>query len=438
MDRRSEARRIPGHVKGLLFLALLGVWPHASAATEIRAGVARADITPPIGGPTAGYSSAQPSDGVHDPLSARVLVLESGQETIAIVACDLCVFNSPWLHEQMPAIGVDRLLLINTHTHAGPDLRNDDFPTPEEPWRATVEQRVLEAIKEAKASMFPASFLAAEGSIPLGYNRLVRQGDYAVTHFENPDHIPYGPVDPTVGVIRITDQESAIRAVVVTYACHPVILGPRNRKLSADYPGVMRDLVEERLGEAATCIFIQGAGGDINPLLMARGENREGDFEVVERVGRRLADEVLGVLKRVESEPGASDALAVTSARLRVRDRWNPDEELALGVTSILINDDIGIVTLPGEPFHKFQVDARRMAGLRHCFLFGYCCDGPYAWPSYLPDLVSAAHGGYGASDTTRAEVGAGERLLNAGLAGLFTLQGRLRAEPQRHLFADD
>ena len=51
------------------------------------------------------------------------------------------------------------------------------------------------------------------------------------------------------------------------------------------------------------------------------------------------------------------------------------------------------------------------------------------------PDLLSAARGGYGASDTTVAEVGAGERLVNEGLVQLFTLQGRLKPAPQRHTF---
>ena len=72
-----------------------------------------------------------------------------------------------------------------------------------------------------------------------------------------------------------------------------------------------------------------------------------------------------------------------------------------------------------------------------HAFLFGYCCDGPYAWPSYLPDIVSAARGGYGASDTTRAAGGTGERLVNEGLTQLFTLQGRLKSKPQRHTFEE-
>jgi hypothetical protein len=338
----------------------------------------------------------------------------------------------------MPALGVDRLLLMNTHTHSGPRLREgDDFPSAEEPWQRTIEQRLVEAVKEAQENLVPAYFAAGEGRIQLGYNRLVRRGDYAETHFENPDRIPYGLVDPTVGVIRITDDRDAVRAVLVVYACHPVVLGPRNRKISADYPGVVRNLVEEHLGEGATCIFIQGAGGDVNPLIMARGDDREGDFELVDRVGQLLGAEVIRAVERLDGRPGTSEEFRTASSSFQVPNRWDADREMTLGVTTLLINRKIGIITMPGEPFSQFQFDFRETSGLKHAFLFGYCSNGPYDWPRYLPDIQSAARGGYGASDTTEAEVGAGERLVTTGLAQLFTLQDRLKPKPQRHVFEE-
>ncbi|MCA9135138.1 MAG: neutral/alkaline non-lysosomal ceramidase N-terminal domain-containing protein [Planctomycetales bacterium] len=405
---------------------------------EIRVGLSSVDITPPVGGLTQGYSSAKPTEGVHDPVSARVIVLQSVQESVAMVVCDLCVYNSPWLHDQMSAIGVDRLLLMNTHTHAGPKLSQEDFPTPEEPWRNTVDQRLLAAIKEAQQNLFRGYFKASQSQIQLGYNRLVQRGDYAVTHFENPQRIPYGSVDPQVGVIRVTDEDNRTRAVLVTYACHPVVLGPRNRQISADYPGVMREIVEQSCGDDCMCIFIQGAGGDINPLMMARGDDREKDFDVVRVLGETLAAEVQRALAFVEAEPGVSESFSSATFHTQFRNRWERDQQLQLGVTTLLINDQIAVVTLPGEPFHQFQRDFRSKSGVEHSFLFGYCCNGPYDWPRYLPDLLSAARGGYGASDTTLAEVGAGERLLNEGLVQLFTLQGRLKPTPQRHTFQGD
>ena len=384
---------------------------------------------------TTGYSAAKPTDAVHDPVSARTVIFKAGGTSVAFISWDLCIVNSPWLFAQVKPLGIDHLVLMNTHTHAGPKLAQEDFPSADKPWRQTVERRVLGAIKEAQQTLFPAYVAADEGSIQLGYNRLVRQrGGYSITHFENPDRIPYGPVDPTVGVIRIADEQGTTRVVLVCYACHPVVLGPRNRQISADYPGVMRRLVEQHVGGDAVCIFVQGGCGDINPLAMARSDDRGKDFGVVERVGKNLADEVIRVLDRMKGTKGTSDALQVQSSQITVADRWDRQKTTTLGVTSMLINQEIGIMTMPGEPFHQFQIDFCSKASVPHAYLFAYACNGSYDWPAYLPDIESAARGGYGASDTTHAEIGTGERLLNLGLAQLYTLQGRLKEKPQRHV----
>lgn len=421
----------------LLFLVtiVIGIDTLQTDAGQIYAGIAQAEITPPTGGRTTGYSSAQPTDGVHDPIYAKVLILKSDETTLAIVSWDTCVFNSPKLHESMSELGIDRLLLLNTHTHAGPNLGQTDFPSSENPWRNTVEERTLAAIEEAQQNLFPAYFAAGEGSIQLGYNRLVRQPEgHAITHFENPSRVPYEPVDPTVGIIRITDDSQTIRAVVVCYACHAVVLGPKNRKLSADYPGVLSQEVKKKLGDNVLCFFVQGGAGDINPLIMGRTGDPELDFPYVDEMGKLLAEEVLKTVERMKDVEGKSSELLTASKMFQVGHRFEADKPIDVGVTSLLINQEIGIITMPGEPFHKFQVDIRKMSALPHTFFFGYCCNDGYDWPSYLPDLESAARGGYGASDTTKAEVGAGERLIDYGLAQLYQLRGMLKSEPIRHI----
>ncbi len=401
----------------------------------IYAGLAKTEITPPIGGDTTGYSSAKPTNGIHDPLFAKVLVLKSATQSLAIVTWDLCVFGSPWLHEQMDSVGIDHLLILNTHTHAGPNLNQDDFPSKEKPWRKTVEERVLKAIQEAKEDMFPAYFSVRQGDIQLGYNRLVRQPEgHAITHFENPDRIPYGPVDPSVGVIRITDDKNNIRCVLVCYACHPVVLGPRNRQISADFPGVLAREVINELGENVQCMYVQGGAGDINPLILAREGEPGLDFPHVERVGVLLAGEVLETLERMESKTGQSKMFSYKTDVIDAEHRFEDESSVPLSVTSILINEEIGIVSMPGEPFHKFQLDLRKKSGLPYTFMFGYSGNATYDWPRYLPDLESAARGGYGASDATKAEVGAGERIVNQGLVLLYEMRNRLLDHPQRHV----
>ena len=418
-----------------LTVPLVLLIPAVSIAEEpaIQAGSAEVDITPPLGCPMWGYGSRKEgADGVLDPLLAKVLVLQSKETAIALVSWDVCEFQLPRLRGRMESVGIDELLLLCSHTHAGPNLNLDDFPSKEKPWRQTVEDRIFEAIVKAKQNRFPAYIAASEGSIQLGYNRLRRDPDgLATTLFENLDRIPYGPVDPTVGVIRITDGDGKIRVVLVNYACHPVALGPKNLKISADYAGAMYRKVEEELGGEAKCMFVQGCGGDINPLFMGRTGDSERDYSHVLRMGELLAGEVLGTLGRMKDARGESAQLLAQTKVLTVGRRWDPEQTMRLGVTSLLINGTIGIVTLPGEPFSKFQKDLRELSALPHAYIYAYCDNSYQDWPDYyLPDIASAARGGYGASDSGIAELGTGERLLNQGAIQLYTLRGMIRPEP--------
>jgi len=381
-----------------------------------------------------GYEGRDVSTGVHDPLYATVLILTSSEAKVAIVSWDVCEFQSPWLRKQVGELGIPHLLLCSTHTHGGPDLLQADFPSAEKPLLRIVEERILGAIREAQAGAFPAYISAGAGSIQLGYNRIQRDREgLGITWFENPERIPFGPVDPTVGVIRIKDNTGRIRAVLVHYACHAVVLGPENRLISADYPGATTKAVEEAIGPGAYCMFIQGASGDINPLFLARSPDVDQNFAMVDKMGRTLAGEVTETLERMDKAPGKSESLRAACDTIVVPNRWDKEKKLTLGVASVLLNAEIGIVSLPGESFIELQRTLRARAELPYTFLFG-CTDNSYQdWPDYyLPDIQSAAHAGYGASDSTEAGLGAGEQLVNAGLIQLFTMRGMFRDKPWR------
>ena len=65
-----------------------------------------------------------------------------------------------------------------------------------------------------------------------------------------------------------------------------------------------------------------------------------------------------------------------------------------------------------------------------HPFLFGYTWHRG-TWPSYVPDIKSAAQGGYGADQSNRMiEVGSGEAVINKHLENMYRLTGLMREQP--------
>jgi hypothetical protein len=83
-------------------------------------------------------------------------------------------------------------------------------------------------------NLFPARIAAGRKTFPqLGFNRLVIRDDghareswFSDDHYtsENPERIPFGPVDPEVGVIRIDDMHGNPRIIMMNYACHADIV----------------------------------------------------------------------------------------------------------------------------------------------------------------------------------------------------------------------
>src|SRR5690606_7005809 len=80
---------------------------------------------------------------------------------------------------------------------------------------------------------------------------------------------------------RITDTAGALMATIVNYACHPTTLAWENRHISPDFPGALRELVQQATG--APCLFLQGASGDLGPR-----EGFSGELELADRNGRQL------------------------------------------------------------------------------------------------------------------------------------------------------
>jgi hypothetical protein len=420
-------------------LLLLAALVAGAQETGLKAGVARVEITPSSLMRMYGYANRKcgPANGTHDPLFAKALVLEAGGKRLAIVTMDIGSMVSEKLHDEVASkLNITPLLLAASHTHSGPAfLPFGSAPTtsPEaDAYLSELERKIFDVVEQAAKSMFPAKFAVGSGSIQLGYNRLLlREDGRARALFDNLERVPYGPVDPEFTLLRVDDAEGKSRALLVHYAAHAVVLGPTNCKYSADYPGAMQARVEQEL-PGTQVMFVQGGAGDINPLFMARSGNEENDFKVVDKMGEVLASEVLRCNKTLKALEAGQNSLRFKSETLEFGNRWEQDKSIAVGITTVLINDRIAIAAVPGEPMHKLQTTWKQHADVPYPLFYGYTFSAGGTWPGYIPDLRSAAYGGYGADASTSIEVGAGEKIMLRHLTNLYDLLGKWRDKPGR------
>jgi neutral ceramidase len=421
----------------LLVLALLV--PAGASGAELKAGIARVEITPSTFMPMYGYANRKcgPANGTHDPLFAKVLVLEAGDSRMALVTTDLGSLVSDNLRRDVASrLGIPVLLLSASHTHSAPAfLPFGSAPVSDDVSRAylaEIERKIFGAVEAATRSMFPARLGVGRGSLQLGYNRLLlREDGRARAVFDNLERVPYGPVDPEVVLLRVEDAEGRAKALLVHYGVHAVVLGPTSCKYSADYPGVLQSAVEREL-EGTQVMFVQGGAGDANPLFQGRSGREADDFAVMEKMGQLLAAEVLRANKGVKTLAPIVDPIKVRSEVITFADRWEKDKTIEVGITTILIGREIAMATVPGEPFHKLQKMWKEQADVPHPLFYGYTFSSGGTWAGYIPDLRSAAYGGYGADASTRIEAGAGEKIVLRHLTSLYELLGMWKDKPGR------
>lgn len=442
-------------------IAVVFLLPLCAAGAELKAGVARVEITPPTGLSMYGYGSRKAtSTGILDPLMARILVLEAGEKRMALAVLDLGeVFPGAWMErlraEAQKSCGVSYVLVAATHTHSGPAPDHDYPPRAHPDWETGVLEKVSRAIEEAHRHTVAVRLGTGYGVAYIGHNRLRVNPHGTVTWFEiNKTMIPTSPIDPTVSVLRLDTTEGEPLAILVNYACHPVVFGPDNLQYSADWPGVMIHTVEQDFATShhATpmCMFLQGGDGDINPFY-AVTPLAEDAVKMRDWTGERVGREAARVAKVIQTEAAPDATLDFAEDLMPFHLRWNGEKfrqavlaswgpkaaesferrkqaVYQLPVATVLINKGIAWMTLPGEPFVSFQIDWRNRCPVRDAFFLGYA-NGSFG---YFPTLHAASLGGYGAANTaTWIEPGAADQMEDHAIVRVYEMLGRLTDVPE-------
>ncbi|QDU14024.1 Neutral/alkaline non-lysosomal ceramidase [Gimesia maris] len=332
----------------------------SAAKSNLRAGVAKVDITPAEVKELEVVGHRRKVTGVRDPLRAGVLVLDDGQTKAAIVTLDLIGAYTEIVKparaqiEKETGIPAANIMVAASHNHSGPGFDANSA------WGKELIAKLGAAAKQAASKMTPVTVGYGEDKIGFSINRRKVINGRAVVRL-NED----GPNDPRVKVLRFDDGKSLTPVAVLMHAvCHPCFFtwGDKGSmpypngfpKMSADFPGEAQSFVEMCYGDQTSSLFLQGCAGDIRPNLPGY-PYRCADEADIQWAGRDLGSAVVRTL-----------AQSMTREQLATRAEYYPIR-VANSVISLpgkegrieaeLQAMKIGpylLLTMPGEPMVEY------------------------------------------------------------------------------------
>lgn len=301
----------------------------ADESTRLMAGAAKVDITNEAAGP------------VNDRLYARALVVKHGTTSAVLVSIDAVAIGEighikndflPTVRSQIEqdlGIPTTNILVNASHCHGvvSPD----------------VDARTVDAIKLAAKNLVPVTVgvgMGHEDRISENRRILLKNGrEVDVRHaYSMPfdeDVAEVGPIDPQIGLLRFdrvdgSETTPTTVAVVYNFACHP-IQGVPSGSNTGDLTGIASSVIEDNLSPGTIALFLQGCGGDINPVYYKDVDHPRD----AESLGNLLGLSTLQGIRKIRSQKDANlkvinEHLDLPRADIATRIRDMEDEQLAL------------------------------------------------------------------------------------------------------------
>lgn len=342
----------------------------------LRAGVAVKTITPSKPVYLAGLANNRLSEGVHDDIYARCLMLSDGRTEIGFVSLDLIGLTRGFLMEvldELKARGVDseRLIISCTHLHSGPDTIGLWGPSEEETgvdreYMGFLRERIIDVVLEARGNMKPAVMKLGSAQLPeRGVSRNIREPDI---------------IDRELTLMMLETQDGLPIGTLINFAAHPETLWSDNHLITSDYVAYVYRDVERELG--GRVVFLNGALGG-----MVTVDNVDHTFEEAERIGTILARKAIEAARnamvnldfRIKFEksvlkiPLENEKFRLT-AEMGILPYVDFSDEVVTEVNVIRIGDAT-FATFPGEAFPKLGLKVKEAMKTRYKFVIGLAND---------------------------------------------------------------
>ena len=244
----------------------------AVPTTQWKAGAAKTVITPTEAIRMGGFAFRKHvSEGVRHDIYAKALALQDDTgKTFVVLSAELVgVHRDIWDRiaercEKQYGISRECLVMNESHSHSAPLARLNpsgtasDVPPEEEAvvhkYALRVIDQAVEVVGQAIQRLQPANVAYGHGLAGIAVNRRRTE-----TFGGIPGGFPGGPVDHDVPVLKVSDLDGKLLAVLVGYACHTSVL--MDYQISGDWAGYAQEYIEKAHPDTVA-LFMQGCAGD--------------------------------------------------------------------------------------------------------------------------------------------------------------------------------
>ncbi|WP_373650111.1 MULTISPECIES: neutral/alkaline non-lysosomal ceramidase N-terminal domain-containing protein [unclassified Schlesneria] len=333
----NRVGRVQVWCTAILCLGLLGSSPSQAADTSATflAGAYAQDISPqkfPIS--LNGGMSDQQAKGVHDPLHARCIVLNSknpasdDRTSLAIVVCDSCMIprdlmdRAKVLASKKTGIPTSNILISATHAHSCPTVTGVFQSEPDADYVEFLVEKIAKGIEQAQSQLEPARIgwgAIDEPSQLFNRRWLLKEGETVVNPFNgtsdralmnpglgNPKvTASIGLIDPQLSILSIQSRSGRPIALLANYSLH-YVGGVEGGLASADYYGefaqrIKRHLNASTVEPAFVGIMSNGTSGDVNNVdFSQKSIPARAPYEQIQFVAELLAQDAVRVCNQIQ------------------------------------------------------------------------------------------------------------------------------------------
>lgn len=400
-----------------------------SAIPTIEVGVASIDITPEGPIRLAGYGarSKTESTGVIQKLYAKAMAFGSDADnTSVLITVDLVGITWPItskLAEQLAtkaAIKPDHLVICASHTHGGPEIGNllnilqyrpghfsDSLLSLDQlnhisQYREQLIQKLEEVALAALKNRKPALVAWGQGKAGFAKNRRTEGG----------------PVDASLPIIRVTNPDGSLRAVLLNYACHGTTMGGDINEVHGDWIGEAQKIIEANHPGVIALVAL-GCAADANPAPRGKLEDlKNHGQEISDNVDKLLSAQLQTIssppvvkmkwvqlpFEKISSVPELIELTADKTvkgyyARLAVDRILRGDSipaKLDYPIQVWSFDNKMAMVNLAGEVVVDYAIRLKNELGADHLWINAYANDVP----CYIASKRVIKEGGYEAESS--------------------------------------